>query len=91
MAKSYYDLAYDSLEFQIQVMDFLVDYYKNLPKEKIDAVLEKYIGVEEVNNSNMRIANMLQKLKNSLFDSEIGSLNKSEFSEGHFVRKYQEW
>lgn len=89
--KSYYNLAYDSLEFQIEVIDYLIEYYKSIRREQINVVIEKYIGVGDLNNSNLKIANMLEKMKESLFDNEIGSLDKSEFNDNHFVRRYQEW
>jgi hypothetical protein len=89
--KSYYNLAYNSLELQIEVIDYLVLYYKNTPKEQVNVIIEKYIGEGEFDNSNSKIVLMLEKMKESLFDNEIGSLDKSEFIDGHFVRKYQEW
>lgn len=89
--KSYYNLAYDSLELQIEVMDYLIEYYKSIPREQINIVIEKYIGVGDLDNSNLKIANMLERMKDSLFDNEIGSLYKSEFIDNHFVRRYQEW
>ncbi len=89
--KSYYDLAYDSLELQIKVMDFLIGYYKNKPPEKEDLALEKYIDEKRIDNSNLKISRMLDFMKQSLFDNEIGSLDKSTYVNGQFDRKYQEW
>ncbi|WP_099188340.1 hypothetical protein [Tepidibacter mesophilus] len=89
--KSYYDLAYDSLELQMEVMDYLIRHYNTLPKEQINVVIEKYIGVGEFDNSNFKVVHMLEKMKDSLLDNAIGSLDKSEFIDDHFIRKYQEW
>ncbi|QNO17865.1 hypothetical protein [Caproicibacterium amylolyticum] len=89
--KSYYDLAYDSLELQIKVMDILIEYYRDKPQEQIEYIIEKYIGEGKIDNSNFKISRMLTKMKDSLFDNEIGSLDKSTFTNGCFVRKYQEW
>lgn len=89
--KSYYDLAYDSLELQIKVMKFLIEYYEDKPQEQVDYVLEKYIGEEEIDNSNLKVSRMLKKMKESLFDNEIGSLDKNIYVNDHFDRKYQEW
>ncbi|KIL07344.1 hypothetical protein SR42_14265 [Clostridium botulinum] len=89
--KAYYNLAYDSLELQMEMIDYLIDYYNNVPSNDINIVIEKYIGVGKFDNSNLKISNMLKKMKESLFDNEIGNLNKSEFKGGKFIRKYQEW
>lgn len=88
--KTYYDLAYDSLELQIEVIEYLIDYY-SMPRNDISIVIEKYIGAGKYDNSNLRISNMLKKMRESLFDKEIGNLDKNEFQDCHFNRKYQEW
>lgn len=88
--KTYYDLAYDSLELQIEVIEYLIDYY-SMPRNDISIVIEKYIGSGKYDNSNLRISNMLKKMRESLFDKEIGNLDKNEFQDCHFNRKYQEW
>lgn len=89
--KSYYNLAYDSLEQQIKVMNYLIDYYNNKPQQKVDYIIEKYIGGEKIVNSNLKIVHMIRKMKDSLFDNEIGNLDKNQFIDGCFIRKYQEW
>lgn len=88
--KTYYDLAYDSLELQIEVIDYLIDYY-SISRNDINTVIEKYIGAGKYDDSNLRISNMLIKMRKSLFDKEIGNLDKNEFQDFHFNRKYQEW
>lgn len=89
--KSFYDLAYDSLELQSKVIDFLICYYEKEPKNNIDIVIEKYMGEGEFSNSNKKIARMIGLMKDSIFDDEIGSLDKSRFKDGRFTRIYQEW
>lgn len=42
--KKYYDLAYESLEMQFKVVDVLIDYYTNKPKDAINEILERYLG-----------------------------------------------
>ena len=37
--KSYYNLAYDSLELQIEVCDYLIDYYNSKPKERVNIII----------------------------------------------------
>ena len=91
LMKSFYNLAYDSLELQIKIFEYLIEYYKEKPKERVDYILEKYLGESNVNEANLKISKMLEKMKESLFDKEIGSLNKSVFANGSFIRKYQEW
>ena len=89
--KSYYNIAYDSLEFQMELIDYLIVYYRSKPKEMENIVIEKYLGIGDFDNSNLKIVHMLEKMKESLFDNTIGSLNKNKFTGGHFIRKYQEW
>lgn len=89
--KSFYDLAYDSLELQLKVIDYLIYYYMKNPKNNVNIVIEKYIGDGEFNNSSQKIASMLVLMKDSIFDDEIGSLDKSRFKDGCFTRIYQEW
>ncbi len=86
--KSYYDLGYDSIEVQLELIDFLITYYSNRPKEKIRFIVEKYLGDSEYDKENKKIIEMLSQMRESLFDNEIGSLDKSQLKDGHFVRKY---
>lgn len=88
--KAYYDLAYDSLEFQYECIEFLSDYYDNKSEDNIHKVLEKYIGNGTYDNVNSGIVDLLNLLKDSLFD-EIGSLHKEyDGVIKKFNRKYQE-
>lgn len=90
--KKFYDLAYDSLELQFLLFDYLISYYKNKPKERINIILEKYLGNGSYYNADNKIAEMLEKMKLSLLDSKIGSLNKSNVKEnGQFERFYPVW
>lgn len=86
--KSYYDLAYDSIELQIKLIEFLTSYYEHRPKEKIRLIVEKYIGDGEYDKENEKIIQMLSQMKGSLFDNEIGSLDKSQMKDNSFIRKY---
>ena len=86
--KSYYDLGYDSIELQLKLIEHLIGYYSNKPEEKIRFVIEKYLGENSYDKENEKIVEMLNQMKESLFDSEIGSLDKNQFVEGKFIRKY---
>lgn len=86
--RSYYDLAYDSLELQLDLIEHLIAYYSAKPQEKIRFVIEKYLGEGSFDKESTKIIEMLTLMKASLFDAEIGSLSKSDFSEGKFTRKY---
>jgi hypothetical protein len=90
--KKFYDLAYDSLELQTKLFDYLTFYYKNKPKDNINNTLEKYLGNGSYYDTNNKIAVMLENMKKSLLDTEIGSLNKSIIKEnGQFKRFYPLW
>lgn len=89
--KSYYDLAYDSLELQEKVIVYLIDFYKKRELDLDNLILQKYISIENIDSSNMKIVRMLEEMYDSLFDYNIGSLDKSNFNDGKFKRKYQEW
>lgn len=86
--KSYYDLAYDSIELQLKLIEFLTVFYENRPKEQIRIIVEKYLGDGEYDKENEKIIEMLIQMKDSLFDNEIGSLDKSQIKDGFFIRKY---
>lgn len=86
--KSYYDLGYDSIELQLKLIDFLTAYYMNRREEKLRFIIEKYLGEDDYDKENMKIVEMLGSMRESLFDSDIGSLDKSQIENGHFVRKY---
>lgn len=87
----FYDLAYDSLELQNSVFDYLIDYYGNKPQEKVNKILEKYLGDGSYDGTDKKVADMLENMKASLLDSEIGSLNKSVFENSQFKRFYPSW
>ncbi|MGF7185521.1 hypothetical protein GGQ84_001612 [Desulfitispora alkaliphila] len=89
--KIFYDLAYDSLELQNRLFDYLIDYYEKKPQEEVNRILEKYLGDGSYDGTDKKIANMLANMKASLLDSEIGSLNKSVFEYGQFKRFYPSW
>jgi hypothetical protein len=85
---SYYNLAYDTIELEIEIIDYLINFYNNKPKEKLDFVIGRYIGAEHYDYENVKIAKMLNKMRSSLFDNTIGSLDKTEYVDGKFIRKY---
>lgn len=90
--KVYYDLIYDSLELQLQAFNYLIHFYEEKELEDGAEAIEKYLGSEVTDNSNQRIAKMLKKIKDSIFDQDISSLNKTSIREdGTFKRSYQEW
>ncbi len=87
--KGYYDLAYDSLELQIELADYLIERYKNKSKTNINLIIEKYVGVGEYDSSYSKVVKMLILMKESLFDSEIGSLKKGDYKSNEgFLRYY---
>jgi hypothetical protein len=89
--KSYYKLAYDSLDLQIELFNYLIDYYTIAPQDKINIILEKYLGDGSYDNVNSKIVSMLSKMNNSLNDI-IGSLDKSTINKsGYFERIYPEY
>lgn len=84
----YYNLAYDSLELQFKILEFLINYYTNKTIDKKYLVIEKYLGDGKYYNTNKKIVKMLKRMRSSLFDKEIGNLDKSIFRNGKFKRKY---
>lgn len=87
--RSFYDLGYDSVELQLILFDFLINYYNNYKKEKIISLIQKYLGDADYDKTNKKIIEMLDQMKKSLFDNEIGSIDKSQMKDDkHFVRKY---
>ncbi|MEG1870768.1 MAG: hypothetical protein RR192_02080, partial [Peptostreptococcaceae bacterium] len=91
-AKIYYDLAYDALELQIQVFDYLITLYGEKSLDHGAEAIEKYLGSKVIDNSNQRIVKMLKRMKDSIFDQDIGNLNKATIRrDGTFERSYQEW
>lgn len=90
--KAYYDLAYDSLELQYKLFNYLMDYYGKNNQPYINIVLEKYLGNGSYDNTNEKMIIMLKHMESSLRDKEIGSLNKNIINnEGRFRRFYPEW
>lgn len=89
--KQCYDLAYDSLEFQMRLFDALIEYYNNIPITQNQKVMQYYVGKEEINFSNQKIAKMLSALKDALIDPELSSLDVNEFVNGKFVRRYVDY
>lgn len=87
--RSFYNLGYDSLELQLMLFDFLIYYYSSKSEEKIMSAIEKYLGDGNYDKTSKKIIEMLDQMKNSLFDSKIGSLDKSQMKDDkHFARKY---
>lgn len=87
--KRFYDTAYDSLELQLKLIDYLIDYYSSKEKEICNIILEKYLGEASYDNMDKKVVEMLKKLKDSIFDYEIGSLNKKNIDvNGKFKRVY---
>jgi len=86
--KKFYNLAYDSLELQIELFDNLICFYSNKQKDKINIVLEKYLGCGLYDDIDSKIVKMLVNMKKSLYDTEIGNLNKSTIKNGKFRRFY---
>ncbi len=89
--KQCYDLAYDSLEFQIRLFDALIEYYNNIPITQNQKVMQYYVGKDEINFSNPKIAKMLSALKDALIDPELSSLDVDKYVDGKFIRKYADY
>lgn len=88
----YYNLAYDALELQLQLFDFLIAFYNEKVPDVSAKAIEKYLGNGVTDKSNRRIVAMLNKMKQSLFDQGIGNLDKSIIKDnGTFERSYQAW
>lgn len=89
--RKYYDVCYDSLEYQNNVLDFLIDYYTNKLLTKNEIVIQAYASdIEKGKNMNDIIVIMLSRMKESLNDDDLSSLNKSVFSDGKYERFYPE-
>jgi len=89
--KSYYDLAYDSIELQIEIFDYLINKYNNITIDQIDWIIQLYLCEGNPEGKNNKIAEMLSKMKKSLYE-EIGSLKKDKIDEsGKFIRQYPVW
>ena len=65
-----------------------INYYTNKTIDKKYLVIEKYLGDGKYYNTNKKIVKMLKRMRSSLFDKEIGNLDKSIFRNGKFKRKY---
>ena len=89
--KQCYDLAYDSLEFQMVLFDALIEYYNNSPMTQTQNAMQYYLGEKDINFTNQKIAKMLSALKNALIDHELSSLDVSVFQDGKFKRTYAEY
>ena len=88
---SCYDLAYDSIELQMNLFSYLIEYYKNTPLTQSQEIMQLYFGEKNINSSNKKIAKMLMALKDALIDPQLSSLDVSEFVNGRFNRKYAEY
>lgn len=89
--KRCYDLAYDSLEFQMILFDALIEYYNSKPITQSQKVMQCYLGEKDINYSNQKIAKMLCALKESLIDPKLSSLYVDECNNGKFVRRYADF
>lgn len=76
--KQCYDLAYDSIEFQMNLLDTLIEYYNNKPMTHNQKIMQYYLGEQDINFSNQKIAKMLSALKDALIDPELSSLYVNE-------------
>ena len=88
---SCYDLAYDSIELQMELFNYLIDHYNNIPLTQSQEIMQLYFGEKNINFSNKKIAKMLIALKDALIDPKLSSLDVSEFANGKFNRKYAEY
>lgn len=92
--KRFYDAAYNSLELQLELLDYLICYYDNKEKEIYNTVIEKYLGEGIYDNVDKQIANMLIKLRKSIFDHSIGDLNKTVLNKNNKFKRFyplNEW
>ena len=54
--------------------------------------MQNYLFKGEVSgNPNRRIVTMLEKMKSSLNDNELGCIDKLQFENNKYKRQYQEW
>lgn len=86
--KRCYNLAYDSIELQMKVLDYLIEYYDKKELTRSQKLMEIYLGGSETNYSNKKISKMLTALKSALIDPELSSLDLSELIDGKFHRRY---
>ena len=90
--KEYYDLNYDSLELQQELFNYMIGYYNDLEITAVESAMQNYLFKGEVSgNPNRRIVTMLEKMKSSLNDNELGCIDKSQFENNKYKRQYQEW
>jgi hypothetical protein len=87
----YYNLAYDSIELQLEVFDYLIEHYTNKSQETVTRILEKYLGDGKYENINEKMVDMLRKMKESLNDKEIGSLYKVLDANEVYDRQYPDY
>lgn len=89
--KSYYDLAYDSLELQNDIFEYLIGKYESFAVNKDIAIISLYFDKENVSKRNLTMKSMLTKMKESLDDKEIGSVVKDKDENGKYKRRYPEY
>lgn len=87
---SYYDLVYDSLELQEEVFNYLIKKYDTSEIRKETRIVSLYLDEKSVENPNYKMKSMLEKMKDSLLDDEIGSVRKQKDKSGKFIRQYPE-
>ncbi len=86
--RSYYDLAYDSIELQQKVFDYLISKYDNFSNDHLDWVIQLYLAEGSPEGKDKKIQSMLVKMRKSLYE-ELGSLKKDKVDEnGKFIRQY---
>lgn len=89
--QSYYDLAYDSIELQEEIFNYLIFKYDNISIDHLDWVIQLYLGKGSPESKDKKFQNMLVKMRRSLYE-ELGSLKKNKVDEnGKFVRQYPCW
>lgn len=58
----------------------------------MESAMQNYLFKGEVSgNPNRRIVTILEKMKLSLNDNELGCIDKSQFENNKYKRQYQEW
>lgn len=58
----------------------------------MESAMQNYLFKGEVSgNPNRRIVTMLEKMKLSLNDNELGCIDKLQFENNKYKRQYQEW
>lgn len=88
---NYYDLAYDSLELQDDIFEYLIGKYESFAVNKDTAVISLYFDKENASKRNLTMKSMLIKMKESLGDKEIGSVVKEKDENGKYKRRYPEY